>query len=184
MIPLIGGALVAATMFMAPHVATAPVSVAAPAPVTQWVAKTGTLPVGQAAMFNDMRHAGMSRIQASGVMANVDHESGFNVENHAMDTNGFRGYGLLSWNSEFYPQAAGLVTGNVTKDLAAQVHFMLHGTDNNTKGLMGNSAWAVGGNWSQYVEVCVNCEPGGKQWHQRSAEAKFIHGEADATPAH
>jgi hypothetical protein len=139
---------------------------------------TGRLPAGQAAIYTDFRHAGFSRIQTAGIMANAFYESTFNVENHAMDSNGFRGYGLFSWNSEFYPTASGLVTGNVARDTKAQVQFVLHHTNNLALGTSGKTAYQVGGNWARYVEICVNCEPGRKQWLLRSHEASVIQHEA------
>lgn len=160
---------------MIPAVAAIAATVAvALAPTHATPVHTGHLPAGEAAIYTDLRDAGFTRPQTSGIMGNAFYESGFNVENHAMDTNGFRGYGLFSWNSEFYPTASKLVTGNVARDLKAQVQFVLHDTHNLKLGIQGKTAYQVGGNWSRYVEVCVNCSPGGKQWLLRSAKAAAI----------
>lgn len=128
-----------------------------------------------ATVHTDLVSAGLSQAQAAGVMANMEHESSFDVENHAWDTNGFRGYGLLSWNGAGYGAAHTLVTGHPQADLKRQIGFLLHDTDRVKFGLRGATAWQVGGNWSYWVEGCVNCQPGLKQWRERASLATKIY---------
>lgn len=129
-------------------------------------------------IYQALTNAGLSQIQAAGVMGNMQNESSFNIESAAMDTNGAMSYGLISWNQASYPGASSLVTGNPTKDLADQVNFLLHDTSGTTQGLKGSTAAQVAGNWANFVEVCQGCTPGGAQNVQRQANANNILREA------
>lgn len=126
-------------------------------------------------IHHELHAQGLTQAQVAGVMANMEHESSYDVENHAMDTNGYRGYGLLSWNSEGYPAAHTLVTGHPHEDLRRQIGFLLHDTQRESHGIQGKTAWQVGGNWSYWVEGCVNCQPGLKQWKERASLATKIY---------
>lgn len=125
-------------------------------------------------IFEALRHAGLNTAQAIGVMANMVNESSLNVETNAMDSNGARAYGLISWNAASYPDAPGLVTGNPARDLAAQVQYLLHRTSGIGPGLSGGDATTVAGNFAQYVEVCQGCGPGGSQWAARRANVSRV----------
>lgn len=107
-------------------------------------------------------------------MGNMQNESDFNIETNAVDSNGARAYGLISWNAASYPNASSLVTGNTQKDLADQINFLLHDTSGTSQGLQGQTAAEVAGNWAQFVEVCQGCQPGGAQWTQRQENANQI----------
>lgn len=47
---------------------------------------------------------GMNAASASGVMANIQAESGFNPQAHTIDTNGLDSYGLCQWNGSRFDQ--------------------------------------------------------------------------------
>lgn len=125
-------------------------------------------------IYQALTQAGYSQVQAAGIMANMQNESSFNVETHAMDTNGQPVYGLISWNQGSYPTASSLVTGNQAVDLSNQIQFLLRDTSGTSQGLVGSTAAQVAGNWAQYVEVCQGCQPGGAQNVQRQANANTI----------
>lgn len=125
-------------------------------------------------IYQALTAAGLSQVQAAGVMGNMQNESDFNIESAAMDTNGAMSYGLISWNQASYPGASSLVTGNPAKDLADQVNFLLHDTSGTSQGLQGSTAAQVAGNWANFVEVCQGCTPGGAQNIQRQENASAI----------
>lgn len=125
-------------------------------------------------IYQALTAAGMSQIQAAGVMGNMQNESDFNVESAAMDTNGAMSYGLIQWNAASYPNASSLVTGNASKDLTDQVNFILHNTSGTGQGLQGSTAAQVAGNWANFVEICQGCTPGGAQNVQRQQNADTI----------
>lgn len=128
----------------------------------------------QRTIYTDLVNAGLSSNQAAGVMGNMEYESGFNVEAHAMDTNGFESNGLIQWNEASYPDSGSLITGNVNKDLQDQINYLIHNTHNTQEGLQGSTAGQVGGNWASHVEVCQGCQPGGAQYNERVAAATRI----------
>lgn len=132
----------------------------------------------EATVWNAFRSKGFSKVQAAGALANAEHESSLNVENQAWDTNGYRGYGLFSWNLQFYPGASKLVTGHPQADLARQVGYLVHDTEHLGPGLVGQTAAEVGGNWAEHVEGCQGCWPQGHQWYTRSALAAQLFTEA------
>ena len=134
--------------------------------------------VGEQTLYNDLIQAGLSGAQAAGVMGNAQYESGDNVEASAVDSNGKQSEGLIQWNEGTYPNAGSLVTGNGPSDLNNQIQFLLHNTNNTSKGLAGTSAAQVAGNWAQYVEVCAGCQPGGSQYNSRVAAAQQIYNDA------
>lgn len=107
-------------------------------------------------------------------MGNMENESSFNVESHAMDSNGAMAYGLISWNQASYPNANTLVTGNQSADLEKQVQYLLHDTSNIGAGLTGSTPAEVASNFAANVEVCAGCQPGGTQNTQRVANAQKI----------
>lgn len=131
-------------------------------------------------IYQALTGAGLSQVQAAGVMGNIQNESDFNIESAAMDSNGAMAYGLISWNAASYPNASSLVTGNVSKDLANQVNFLLHNTSGTGQGLQGSTAAQVAGNWANFVEVCQGCTPGGAQNVQRQNNANAILAQAQS----
>lgn len=131
-------------------------------------------------IWNALVGAGLSSNQAAGVMGNMQNESSFNVETNAMDSNGQRAYGLISWNAGSYPNASSLVTGNEASDLTNQINYLLHDTSNIQAGLAGSSAQQVAGNFASQVEVCAGCQPGGAQYNARVANAQQILSEAQS----
>jgi hypothetical protein len=131
-------------------------------------------------IWNALRVAGYSQVQAAGVMGNMQNESAFNVETNWPDTNGYHAYGLISWNAAFYPAAPSLVTGDAWADLSLQVQYLLHHTRRIAKGLRGSTAAEVASNWSDYVEACAGCAFGGSQNSKRQAKGTAIYQEAIA----
>lgn len=129
-------------------------------------------------IYQALINAGLSRNQAAGVEGNMISESSLDPEQHPVDSNGYRSYGLIQWNAGSYPGASSLVTGNVSRDLAAQINYLLHDTNNISKGLAGTTATQVAGNFAQYVEVCAGCAPGGASYNKRVAQAQAVYNAA------
>ncbi len=125
-------------------------------------------------VYDALTAAGFSRSQAAGIMGNIQNESGFNpeAENPGGPT---AGVGLVQWETTYYPQASGYVTGNSAKDLATQIkaitseahHLNLSGT-----------AGQVAGTWASDFEKCQGCQPGGDQYNARVANANRIYQQA------
>jgi hypothetical protein len=103
---------------------------------------------------------GLSTAQAIGAMANMKAESSLNPESGGIDSNGYWAGGLISWNSQDYPNAHSLVTGDPQTDVRAQINYLLSSTNNVQQGLQGNTAEQVAGNFANYVEACEGCTPG------------------------
>lgn len=137
-----------------------------------------TTPAGPLAIWNALLSAGASSVQAAGIMGNFIAESSLNPETDAMDTNGYRVYGLASWNAASYPQASSLVTGNPAQDIVSQIQFLTQ-----TGGLQAASGSTVSdtaGNFAANYERCNGCQPGGSQWTQRIANAEQVAGWASS----
>lgn len=129
-------------------------------------------------IYDELIAAGASTDQALGIMGNMIHESGLNVETGAggktIDNNGAPVYGLVSWNAASYPDAGSLVTGNPQKDLKAQVNYLAQ-----TGGFgdaTGNSPAESASNFAAKYERCQGCEAGGNQNQQRQASANTVAG--------
>jgi hypothetical protein len=120
-------------------------------------------------VYQALTAAGFSTVQAIGVMANGIAESGLNPEADVVDSNGYRSYGIWQFNAESYPNAASLVTGNCTADLAAQVGQVKASASG--QALAGSTAAEVAGNFAQYFEKCQTCQPGGTSYNERQADA-------------
>lgn len=121
---------------------------------------------------------GYSSIQAIGIMANMYKESGIDPEASAMDSNGYRSYGLVQWNAASYPNAGKMVTGNATADINRQVAALASSAASGprSKAASGSSASAVAGNWAAGFERCASCQPGGSQYASRTAFASTVAG--------
>lgn len=73
-------------------------------------------------IWNDLIAMGQTPAQAAGWLANSTHEG--SPENSAMDSNGYRAYGIFSFNSQYFKDAPSLVTGNPTQDIASQLNYL------------------------------------------------------------
>lgn len=132
----------------------------------------GAVATGSAQVYQALTKAGLLPYQAAGVLGNIANESSFNVEANAMDTNGYRSYGLIQWNAQSYPNASQYVTGNPVKDLKTQTAAIVNLFRQH--GIGGTTAGAVAGNWASQVEVCKGCQPGGAQFNARVGNAVTI----------
>jgi hypothetical protein len=128
-----------------------------------------TCTVSPLQVYQALTAAGFSTVQAIGVMANGIAESGLHPEAAVMDSNGYMSYGIWQFNAGSYPNAAALVTGNCTADLAAQVGQVKASASG--QALSGTTAAQVAGNFAQYFEKCATCQPGGTSYNQRVADA-------------
>jgi Phage tail lysozyme len=127
---------------------------------------------GLKGIYNALRSVGFSQNAAIGVMANMKNESSFNVETNAMDTNGARSYGLVSWNAASFPTAPSLVTGNAKADLIRQVQFLVQ--SGGLRAASGSTAEQAAGNFAANFERCQGCQPGGAQYNARVANVAGI----------
>lgn len=78
-------------------------------------------------IWNDLIAMGKTPAQAAGWLANATYEmGGKGPENNAVDSNGYRAYGIFSFNSEPGPfaDAASIVTGNPTQDIGTQLQYL------------------------------------------------------------
>jgi hypothetical protein len=110
-------------------------------------------------LYNALTSAGASQNQAIGMIANAMRESSLNVESAHMDTNGFMSYGLWQFNAESHPTAGSLVTGNVAKDMIAQIQYLFQ--SGGLSAASGSTPQAVASNFAANYEKCVGCESGG-----------------------
>jgi tail lysozyme len=118
--------------------------------------------------------AGFSTTQAIGAMANGMAESSLNPEANVVDSNGYRSYGIWQFNAQSYPNASGLVTGNCSADINAQVGLLKASVSG--QALAGSTPGQVASNFAQYFERCQTCQPGGASNVQRVANAGVVAG--------
>lgn len=133
-------------------------------------------------IWDALINAGASSAQAAGIMGNMQYESSFNVETglggHAIDSNGYPVYGLVSWNAASYPNASALVTGNPAQDLINQVKFLVQ--SGGLRAASGSTAAQTGGNFAANYEKCQGCQAGGSQYNMRSSAAVSIFSDAQS----
>jgi hypothetical protein len=126
---------------------------------------TGNISTGGATgvkgLFNALRSAGAGTNQAIGMIANAVNESSLNPEADAMDSNGYRSYGLWQFNAASYPNASSLVTGNPAKDMIAQIQFLFQ--VGGLSAASGSTPQAAASNFAANFERCQGCGPGGAQ---------------------
>jgi hypothetical protein len=125
-------------------------------------------------IYTALTGAGFSTTQAIGVMANGLAESGLNPEANVVDSNGYRSYGIWQFNAKSYPNASGLVTGNCSADIDAQIGLLKASVSG--QALAGSTPAQVAGNFAQYFERCATCQPGGASNTQRVANAGIVAG--------
>jgi hypothetical protein len=125
-------------------------------------------------VYDALIAAGFNRSQAAGIMGNLVNESGYDQE--IINPGGpAAGVGLAQWETTFYPAARGYVTGNLARDLAAQVQAIKAAA----RGLnLGGTAQQVAGTWAADFEKCAGCQPGGAQYLARQANAGRIYQQA------
>jgi Phage tail lysozyme len=128
---------------------------------------------GAATVYQALRHAGLTAVQAAGIMGNIVNESGYRVEVSALDTNNAYSYGLVQWNAASHPNARSYVTGNIAHDLATQIASIVGSAK--SIGLTSSSPAAAASQWASQFEGCVGCQPGGSQNSQRQANAEAIY---------
>ena len=119
-------------------------------------------------IYTALINAGATSIQAIGIMANGLAESSLNPE--AIGDNG-TSFGL--WQ-EHGTQYAGLVTGNPTADMNAQVKMLA--LNKGFAAASGSTAGAAAGNFSANYERCTTCQPGQSSYNARVANAAVVAG--------
>lgn len=133
-----------------------------------------TQTVGPVDIWNALIGAGASPAQAAGIMGNMQAESGLNTQSAGRDSNGAWSYGLINWNTASYPNAASLVTGNPTTDLANQINFLKQTGGFNAA--VGNDPGTIASNFAHTYERCSACgyQGGTAQLQIRSANAQSV----------
>lgn len=116
---------------------------------------------GAKGLYNALRSAGASSNQAIGMIANAISESSLDPEADAMDSNGYRSYGLWQFNAASYPSASSLVTGDSVKDMISQIQFLFQ--VGGLSAANGSTPEAAAGNFAANFEKCQGCEAGGSQ---------------------
>ena len=112
--------------------------------------------------------SGASTTQAIGIMSNMLAESGLNPE--AVGDQG-TSFGLVQQHGAQY---AGLVTGNPTADMNAQIKVVAaNGGFANANGANGAAA---AGNFSANYERCTTCQAGQASYNQRVSNAATVAG--------
>ena len=142
-------------------------------------AKTRSSPAtSPRAVWDALRSAGATPVQAAGIMGNWIAESGLNPEASAVDSNGKRSYGLAQWNAGSYPNAASLVTGRPEADLAAQVTYFAQ--TGGFRAATGSTPQQVAASVASRYERCATCQSGGAQSKSRQAQAATVAGWASS----
>lgn len=134
------------------------------------------------AVYQALLKNGYSTVQAIGIMANMWHESGINPESSAMDSNGYRSVGLVSFNTApgNFPNAGSMLTGNPNADINSQTRYLAQIAGPRSAAAAGSSDAQVAGNWAANFERCQGCQPGGSQYNARAQFASTVAGWASA----
>lgn len=117
---------------------------------------------GMKGIYNALRSAGASPVQAVGIIANAMNESSLDPE--AIGDNG-NSFGFVQFNRNSYPNAPSLVTGDRQRDIDAQVRFLVQ--VGGLRAASGSSPDQIAGNFAANFEKCVGCEIGGAQNNSR-----------------
>jgi Phage tail lysozyme len=120
---------------------------------------------GAKGLYNALTSAGASKNAAIGMIANAMAESTLNPEADAMDTNGYRSYGLWQFNAKTYPDASSLVTGNASKDMIAQIQYLFK--VGGLSAATGSTPQQAASNFAAQFEKCEGCQAGGSQNNTR-----------------
>jgi hypothetical protein len=142
-------------------------------PVSGVSSAAGSVSAGAATVYQALRAAGLTAVQAAGIMGNIVNESGYRVDISHLDNNGKYSYGLVQWNAASHPNASSYVTGNIAHDLATQIASIVGSAK--SIGLTSSSPAAAASQWASQFEGCVGCQPGGSQNSQRQANAEAIY---------
>ena len=135
-----------------------------------------TKTLGPRQIWTELELAGASAVQAAGIMGNWLAESRLNPEAQAVDSNGYKSYGLAQWNTApgNYPNAASLVTGDPARDARAQVQFFYQ--TGGGAAAKGSTPQQVASNIAANYERCAGCQSGGAQNTARQANAATVAG--------
>lgn len=137
-------------------------------------AKAAPTPGVPATIWAQLLAAGASAVQAAAIMGNMMAESGLNPEAAAVDSNGYKSYGLIQWNAASYPSAPSLVTGNILGDIKAQIVFLAQ--TGGFKAAAGSTPAEAASNFAHTYERCAACgyQGGSGQLAVRSANATKV----------
>lgn len=116
-------------------------------------------------LYNALKSAGASHVQAIGLIANAMRESTLNPEARVMDSNGYYSNGLWQFNEASYPDSSALVTGNPAKDMIAQIQYLIQ--VGGLRAASGSTPEQAAGNFSANFEHCQGCQPNGSDWNIR-----------------
>lgn len=132
--------------------------------------------VGPREIWQLLEQHGATAIQAAGIMGNWINESHLDPEANAVDSNGYRSYGLGQWNSApgNYPSAPSLVTGDPLADARAQIKFFFQ--TGGGAAATGLTPQEVASNVAANYERCQGCQSGGAQNTARQANAATVAG--------
>jgi len=140
----------------------------------QVTGKSSASAVSPRDVWDALRAAGATPVQAAGIMGNMIAESGLDPE--AVNPKG--AYGLAQWTSSAYPKASSLVTGHPAADLAEQVKFLAQ--TGGLRAATGSTPAQAAASFSANYERCAGCQHGGSQNTTRQANAGTVAGWATA----
>jgi Phage tail lysozyme len=142
-------------------------------PVSGVPSAAANVSAGASAVYQALRTAGLTAIQAAGIMGNIQNESNYRVDISHLDSNGKYSYGLVQWNAASHANASSYVTGNIAHDLATQIASIVRSAK--SIGLTSSSPAAAASQWAAQFENCKGCQPGGSQNSQRQFNATLIY---------
>jgi Phage tail lysozyme len=136
--------------------------------------KPSTATVTPRDVWDELRAAGATPVQAAGIMGNMIAESQLDPE--AVNPKG--AYGLVQWSTDAYPQASSLVTGHPAADLVEQVKYLAQ--TGGFKAASGSTPAQAASSFAAGYERCAGCQHGGAQNTTRQASAGTVAGWAAA----
>lgn len=128
---------------------------------------TAEIQANQIKVKNLLKAAGLTQVQAAGVMGNIFKESRFNpLATNAVDLNGYPSCGLIQWNGKYVGASTNKekvydVIGRTVED---QIKYLLNNTSTMKKYLTTSASeskpYMAGYYFAKIVEVCYNCNKG------------------------
>ena len=123
----------------------------------------------QVKVKNILKKAGLTKVQAAGVMGNIQKESGFNPTVKPFDDlNGYPSVGLIQWNAKYTPKGGtkdvNVVYKTIGTTVEEQMDYLINKYSDYKTYIKDtgseSSAWTAAYKFAKLVERCAGCITG------------------------
>lgn len=114
------------------------------------------LAANQLSVKTFLKGQGLSKEIVAGIMGNIQKESGFNEKISVIDSNGYKSFGLIQWNTKSYDQST---VGNT---VGSQLNFLVQMNNytsflNQVRAISNLTAFNAAFYFAKVVEICAKC---------------------------